>query len=59
MIEIKIHNCLEIAKSRSLMAKLVPSSMLRGMVEKAIAQELQEKLVQEGVEASVIVSKRS
>ena len=49
MIEIKIYNCVEIAKSRSLVAKLVPSSILRGMVEKVIAKELQEKLVQEGL----------
>ena len=57
MIEIKILNCVEIAKSRNLAAKLIPSFMLKRIVEKAVAKELQEKLVQEGIEAVVIVVK--
>lgn len=56
MIEIKILNCVEIAKSRSNVAKFIPSFMLKGVIEKAVAKELQEKLVQQGIKAVVIVS---
>ena len=56
MIEIEILNCVEIAKSRNLAAKLIPSFMLKRIVEKAVAKELQEKLVQEGIKAVVNVS---
>ncbi len=56
MIEIKILNCVEIAKSRSLVAKLIPGFMLKGVVEKLVAKVLREKLDQEGIEAIIIVS---
>ena len=58
MIEIKINNAAEIAKSRNIFAKLLPGSLLEGMVEKAIAKKLNERLATEGIEAVVIVSKR-
>ena len=57
MIEIKINNCVEIARSKSVVAKLLPHSVLQGMVEKAVAKKVGEKLAQEGLEAVVIVSK--
>ena len=56
MIEIKILNCVEIAKSRNLVAKFIPGFMLKGVVEKAVAKELQEKLDQEGIKAVITVS---
>ena len=56
MIEIKINNSVEIAESRSFMAKLLPDTLLHRRVEKAIAKKLQEGLAQEGVDAVVVVS---
>ncbi|GEM_PF-2349098 len=56
MIQIKIKNYEEIAESRSFMAKLLPGSMLQKMVNKAVAEKLQEKLLEEGVDAVVMVS---
>ncbi|MEE9398050.1 MAG: hypothetical protein V3V31_13670 [Methylococcales bacterium] len=58
MIEIKINNCAEIAKSKSVIAKLLPHSVLQGMVEKAVAKKVEERLAQEGLEAVVVVSKQ-
>ncbi len=55
MIEIKINNSVEIAKSRSFIAKLLPDTLLHRRVEKAVAQKLQDGLAPEGVDAVVIV----
>ena len=56
MIQIKINNYEEIAESRSFVAKLLPGSMLQKMVYNAVAEKLQDKLHEEGVDAVVIVS---
>ncbi len=58
MIEIKINNGAEVAKSKKFVAKLIPKAVLENMVEKALAKKLREKLQEEGVDAIVSVLKQ-
>lgn len=58
MIEIRISNHVEIARKRSLLAKLVgrvAPDTLKWRVERAIAEEIQKSLAAQGIEVTVYV----